>query len=209
VWVVDDEQTSRAWFVDNHRNHYALITFSSREHVVEALKAGVPCDIVVTDVFFAATTPKNPAEERTLLSIYEKIERTTIAQLPSLWPEVRKSWQLHGFTVARDVVEWAARRKETIPVILYSRKAPLLLSDDEWLTDPAAVRNTYWMTEKIDPGPMGDVNRRIAAIQRNRINALLRLKQESAPWWMKLLSGLSVEVGPFRYSLAAIGSHEP
>ena len=101
VWLVDDEQASRRWFVDNHRHHYALVTFTSHTHVVEALQADVPCDIVVTDVFFAATTPKTQEEESALLSIYDKIEQTTIAQLPPLWADLRKYWQLHGFTVAR------------------------------------------------------------------------------------------------------------
>jgi hypothetical protein len=206
VWIVDDEQASRNWFVENHRHHYALITFSSRDRVVKALQANVPCDIVVTDVFFPAKTPRSQGEEQALLSVYERIEQTTISKLPDLWDEVRKSWQLHGFTVARDVVEWAARRKEAVPVILYSRKAPLLLSDDEWLADPAAVRNTYWMTEKIDPNQTGDVVRRIADIQRNRINALLTLKQESAPQWMKVLSGFGLTVGPFQYSLSWLDS---
>jgi hypothetical protein len=202
VWIVDDEQASRKWFVENHRHHYALITFSARDRVVKALQTNIPCDIVVTDIFFPATTPRTAEEERALLSVYERIEQTTIASLPDLWDEVRKSWQLHGFTVARDVVEWSARRKVAVPVILYSRKAPLLLSDEEWLADPAAVRNTYWMTEKIDPGQTGDVVRRVADIQRNRINALLSLKQDSAAWWMKALSGFGLKVGPFQYSLS-------
>jgi hypothetical protein len=206
VWIVDDEQASRRWFVENHRHHYALITFSSRDHVVGTLHTRVPCDIVVTDVFFPAKTPSTQGEEHALLTVYEKIEQTTIAKLPDLWNEVRESWQLHGFTVARDVVEWSVRTKNKVPVILYSRKAPLLLSDDEWLSDPAAVRNTYWMTEKIDPNQTGDVVRRIADIQRNRINALLTLKQDSAPWWMKVLSGVGLTFGPFQYSMSWLNS---
>ncbi len=206
VWVVDDEQASRDWFVKNHREHFALITFSSRQHVVEGLRLNVPCDIVVTDVFFPAKTPTNQAEEKNLLSVYERIEGTTIAQLSKLWVEGRPLWQLHGFTVAQDVVDWARLRKEVIPVILYSRKAPLLLNDDEWLANPAAVRNTYWMTEKVDPTQTGEAVRSIAGIQRNRINALLSLERKSAPWWMKALSGVGVKYGPFEYSLSWLSS---
>jgi hypothetical protein len=202
VWIVDDEKANRNWFVSNHREHYALITFSARTHVVQALGTNVPCDLVVTDVFFAAKTPTTEVEERELLRVYDRIEETTISQLAGLWEEVRESWQLYGFTIARDVVEWARRRKQVIPVVLYSRKAPLLLTDQEWLSDPDAVRNTYWMTEKIDPNQTGDVVRKIADIQRNRINALLNVKQKSAPWWMKTLSGLGIKLGPFQYSLS-------
>lgn len=208
VWAIDDERSSRAWFVQHHRQHWALITFSSREHAVEALRVDVPCDIVITDVFFPAKTPNTLAEEQVLLSIYDKIEATTIAKLPNLWADVRNSWQLHGFTVAQDVVEWARRRKRVIPVILYSRKAPLLLDDNEWLADAAAVRNTHWMTEKIDPSGAVDVTRRIVGIQRNRVNALLNLTQRSAPWWMKALSGLGVKIGPFEYSLARLAGSD-
>lgn len=206
VWVVDDEQASRDWFITNHRDHYALITLSSRHHVTEALQANIPCDIVVTDVFFPAKTPTSQAEEEALLSIYDRIEQTTIAQLSQLWGETRTQWQLHGFSIARDVVESAARRKESVPVVLYSRKAPLLLSDQEWPGDPSTVRNTYWMTEKIDPNQTGDVVRHIADIQRNRITALLLLRQRTAPWWMKALSGLGIGYGPFQYSLSWLDS---
>jgi hypothetical protein len=205
VWIVDDEKTSREWFIENHRQHYALITFSARHHVVAALTNEVPCDIVVTDVFFAAKLPSTEQEEQALVRIYDEIEKTTIASLPSLFGEVRKSWQLLGFTIALDVVESARRRGESVPVVLYSRKAPLLLSDDEWLTDPAAVRNTYWMTEKIDPAQKGDVVRRVAGIQRNRINALLSLRQRAAPLWMRILSGIGIKYGPFEYSLSWLG----
>lgn len=202
VWVVDDEKASRNWFVQNHRQHYALITFSSRPHVVQALRTNVPCDIVVTDVFFPAKLPSTEDEERALLSIYEEIEATTIARLSNLWAGVRKSWQLEGFAVAQDVVEWARRHKVLIPIILYSRKAPLLLDDNEWLADPEAVRHTYWMTEKIQPNQTGDLARKIAGIQRNRINGLLTLKRVTAPLWMKVVSGLGVKLGPFQYSLS-------
>ena len=199
VWIVDDEQANRDWFVENHRLHFALIIFSSRAHLVMAFQKGVPCDVVVTDVFFPASPPKTSEEEQKLLSIYENIERKTIAELPGLWPEVRSSWQLQGFEIAADVVGWADRRKEIIPVVLYSRKAPLLLTDAEWLKDPKTVRNTYWITEKIDPGQKGDVNRQIASIQRTRINALLSIKQKYAPWWMKVLSLFRVKLGPFEF----------
>ncbi len=208
VWIVDDEQASRRWFVENHREHFSLITFSSRGHVVEALKKEVPCDIVVTDVFFPARTPTDQKEEQALLDIYDKIKATTIAQLPNLWSEVRPFWKLLGFDIAKDVAEWAARHERTIPVVLYSRKAPLLLSDQEWLDNPRTVKNTYWMTEKIDPAQQGDVVRKIASIQRNRIGALLSATQASASWWMKVLSGLGIKWGPFEYSLKSLGLGE-
>lgn len=54
VWFVDDECANRDWFVESHRLHFALLTFSSRKHVVAALQAGTLCDAVVTDIFFPA-----------------------------------------------------------------------------------------------------------------------------------------------------------
>lgn len=202
VWIVDDERDSRGWFVANHHQHYALVTFSSREHVVAALQAGLPCDLVVTDIFFPAKLPSTADEETTLLRIYDEIENTTIAGLDKLWAKVRPSWQLLGFAVARDVAAAAIRRKEKIPIVLYSRKAPLLLGDEEWLSDPDAVRATHWMTEKIDPTKTGDVVRKVADIQRNRINALLLLKRNASPLWMRALAGVGLKIGPFQYSLA-------
>lgn len=203
VWFVDDEKANRQWFVKMHRQHFAVVTFSSRDFVSQALNLGVPCDIVVTDVFFAANTPASEKDEQELLRIYDDIEKTTIANLPALWPAVRKDWVLSGFDIARDVAAAAERRKETIPVVLFSRKAPLLLTDDEWLSAPHdAVKNTFWMTEKVDPMTEGQVANRIAGIQRDRLTAYLELKQKAAPWWMKVLAGFSIKMGPFVYSLA-------
>jgi len=85
-------------------------------------------------------------------------------------------------------------------------ETPRADSDNEWLAEPAAVRNTYWMIEKIDPDKTGDVVRSIADIHRNRINALLSMRQTLAPWWMKVLSGFGVKCGPFHYSLSWLNS---
>lgn len=204
VWLVDDEQLNRTWFVDQHSLHFAVITFSGRKHVLDALQARIPCDILVTDVFFPAETPTDEQRAKKLLDIYTSIEHTTIAQLDELWPSVRTSWKLDGFDIATDVAEWAKRNNEKIPVVLYSRKAPLLLTDEEWLVNAEAVQNTYWMTEKLDPSKGPESSRRIAGIQRNRIGAYLSLKQKSAPWWMQILSGVGIGYGPFSYSLGAI-----
>lgn len=202
VWFVDDERANRTWFVENHRSHFALLTLSSRRFVVAALDAATPCDAVVTDIFFPATPPSDDGRADWLLSIYDEIQASTVAQLPEVWDRWKSEWSLAGFDIARDLANYAARRNERVPVLLYSRKAPLLLSSHDWLVDPSsAVENTHWMLEKLNPSVKGEVASLAARIQRDRIIAALRYRQEAVVWWKKQLARLSVGYGPVRYSL--------
>lgn len=200
VWFVDDERANREWFVENHRQHFALLTFSSRRHFTEALHLGTVCDAVVTDIFFPANPPCDDAQAARLLTIYSEIRASTVSNLPSVWDRWRSEWSLDGFTMARDVAEHAGRRGERIPVLLYSRKAVWLLGSDDWLIAPSsAVENSHWMLEKLDPREPADTARRAASIQRDRINAALKYRQESAAWWKRQLGRWGVGWGPVRY----------
>ena len=105
--------------------------------------------------------------------------------------------------IARDVADYAAKRREHIPALLFSRKAAVLLHrGEDWLADPSsAVENTHWMLEKLDPAQFGEGSRRAASIQRDRIVAALKYRQASGSWWSKVLGRLSLSWGPVRYSL--------
>ncbi len=196
IWFVDDEAMNRTWFVKNHREHFGVLTFSSRAHFVNALRSKTPCDAVVTDIFFPANQPTTEEQARELLSIYERIDSCTVANLPKLWVEVRKLWRLDGFDVARDVTDYAKHRKEQIPVLLFSRKATLLLNREDWLRDPpAAVENTFWLLEKIAPTVEGEAARDVAALQRERIMAALRYRHKATPWWKKAAAWVMKAVG--------------
>jgi hypothetical protein len=202
VWFVDDEFANRAWFIQNHRAHFALLTLSSRKRVTAALNASMICDAVVTDIFFPAKPPKDDAQANHLLSIYSEMQASTVSDLPSIWNRWKGEWSLEGFDIARDIADYAALHNERIPVLLFSRKAPLLLTSHDWLIDPsAAVENTHWMLEKLNPSEIGESGNLAARIQRDRINAVLRYRQEAVPWWRKQLAHLSVGYGPVRYSL--------
>lgn len=206
VWFVDDERANREWFVERHRPHFALITFSSRQHARVALHAKTPCDAVVTDLFFPANLPRNDSQANELLAVYGEIQRSTVSGLADLWSNRKSAWSLSGFDIARDVADYAARRKELIPVIFFSRKAPLLLGSDDWLAFPSStVENTHWMLEKLDPAETGEAASRAARIQRDRISALLRYRREATPWWKRLLGHLSIGWVFFSYSLRESG----
>lgn len=202
VWFVDDEKANRKWFVENHRSHFALLTFSGREHVVRALHTGTLCDAVVTDLFFPATPPRDAAHADHLLTIYSEIERSTVSGLTQVWDRWKSEWALDGLDIARDVAEHAMRFHERIPVLLYSRKAPLLLRCSDWLDSPSlAVENTHWMLEKLDPSQSGEIASRATRIQHDRINAVLRYRRVAAPWWKRQLGRISIGYGPYRYSI--------
>lgn len=206
VWFVDDERANREWFVERHRPHFALITFSSRRHTSAALQAKTPCDAVVTDLFFPANFPRNDNQANELLALYGEIKRSTVSGLANLWSSRKNAWSLGGFDIARDVADYAVNRKELIPVILFSRKAPLLLGSADWLFSPSStVENTHWMLEKLDPSETGEAASRAARIQRDRISAVLRYRREATPWWKRQLGHLSVGWGPFRFSLPPAG----
>lgn len=84
VWFVDDEKANREWFVEKHQSHFALLTFSGREHVDRALHTRTLCDAVVTDLFFPAMPPQDDAQADRLLTIYSEIERSTVSSLTHL-----------------------------------------------------------------------------------------------------------------------------
>lgn len=204
VWFVDDERANREWFVEHHRLHFALLTFSCRRYVATALQAGTPCDAVVTDIFFPAKPPVDDRQADQLLAIYSEMGAAKVSDLPSLWNRHKAAWSLDGFDIARDVAEHAARRKERIPVLLFSRKAQLLLGSSEWFAHPSsAVENTHWMLEKLDPSDKGADASRAAGIQRDRINAVLRYREKSAPWLKRLLRHVSFGYWGISFSLSS------
>ncbi|MCK4340361.1 MAG: hypothetical protein KAY37_01390 [Phycisphaerae bacterium] len=185
VWFVDDERANREWFRDYHREHFGVVTFSSRQHFRRSLNRGFPCDAIVTDVFFPAEPVRTDEHAQQLLSIYEKMKSRCVDELPSLWSEERYLWKLDGFTVARDAVQ----REPPIPVFLFSRKATLLLSVDDYMGEPPAVANSYWLLEKVNPTADAATARRAADIQRDRIISVVGVRKSR---WRSLLRSLSV-----------------
>lgn len=175
VWFADDERANREWFATHHRRRFTLITFSSRRYVRAALRRRVPCDAVVTDIFFPASPPRSDSQANKLLRIYREIAQSRVRELPSVWRRWRRLWSLDGFAVARDVARHARRTRRSTPVFLFSRKAATLLGWREWLGEPvAAIHGSYWILEKIDPNESTTASRRAARIQYNRIVGLLR-----------------------------------
>lgn len=169
VWFVDDERASREWFRDYHGLHFGVVTFSGRKYFLTALNRGFVCDAIVTDIFFPAKTVDSDKYAEQLLSIYKKIENKRVGDLKLLWKAERKLWALDGFSVARDAIQ----RERPIPVFLFSRKAALLLNIKDYLGEPPAVANSYWILEKIEPSADVETSKIAARIQRDRIFAVL------------------------------------
>lgn len=202
VWFVDDESWNRKWFAEKHAGHFAILTFSSLAYCKKALDNGTPCDVVVTDIFFPSKPVDSDNVADSLMGIYQRIEESKVSELPALWARERGSWHLDGFEIARVIARAATERKERIPVLLFSRKATLLLGTDDWLGEPpAAVENTFWLLEKVNPSIVGEAARKAASIQRERIISALRYRRAAAPWWLRLLGRLSLGWGPVSFSL--------
>lgn len=97
------------------------------------------------------------------------MKNTRVGDLQSLWQKERSQWALDGFDVVRD----ATQRRSPIPVFLFSRKAALLLNIKDYLGEPPAVANSYWILEKIEPSADVETSKIAARIQRDRIFAVL------------------------------------
>ena len=147
VWFIDDERGNREWFRDFHSSDFAVVTFSERAHFRYAIDKQIPCDAVVTDIFFPAKRVSTDAEAKRVLSIYATIQQTRVSDLGALWTREREHWSLDGFRIADDVV----RKRPRVPVFLFSRKATLLLQMREFIGATPAVQNSYWLIEKPDP----------------------------------------------------------
>jgi len=193
VWFIDDERRNREWFRDHHRDHFTVITFSSRSFFEAALRAGFACSAVVTDIFFPSIAVTDDQQANKLLAIYEEINSTLVRDLKNLWQQRRKDWKLDGFTIARDVLE----RRPPIPLFIFSRKATLLLSTTEFLGEPPAVRNSYWLIEKVDPTCDEETARHAADVQRDRVLSVIAFR---SPWWQRLLSALAFRAGPIVFT---------
>jgi hypothetical protein len=124
IWFVDDERANREWFRTNHRSSFATVTFSRRGYFRAALGRGLPCDAIVTDIFFPSRAVRTDRRANSLLAIYDQIAQTPVGKLPALWKKQQEKWTLDGFSIAGD----GARHNPQIPVFLFSRKALLLLS---------------------------------------------------------------------------------
>jgi len=118
------------------------------------------------------------------------MEETPTSGLPKLWIEERDSdrWSLDGFSVAHD----AAYHKPPVPVFLFSRKATLLLSVDDFIGEFPTVANSYWLLEKINPTSVTAIARKAAEMQRQRILAVLALRD---PAWKKLVTSIAIKMG--------------
>ena len=188
IWYVDDERGNREWFRDYHREDFAIVTFSSRHYFSRALAKSIPCDAIVTDIFFPAKPVKDDKQAGELLSIYDEMEECQVSKLPDIWSRQKESWSLDGFSIARDAVY----HQPPIPVFLFSRKAAFLLSIDDYLTHPPSIGNSYWLPEKVNPTLSTQSSRKAAQIQRDRIVAILGVRRSR---WRKLLDSLSVGSG--------------
>lgn len=174
VWIVDDEQAHREWFRRSHGDHFAVITFSSRQHVLSALRRRIPCDAVVSDIFFPKNKVQDDDQANELLAIYPAMEKANKKQMRELWDRVQKQdiWLLDGFNIAADTTR---HRKGDAPVFLYSRKAALLL-DAEELAGYGTEPNVYWQPFK--PRPSSDVAGGVVIGQRENIEKVIRERKQ-------------------------------
>ena len=207
VWFVDDELQNRKWFAERHSPHFTIVTFSNIKSVLKAIDMGTPCDIVVTDIFFPSSPIVSDQQASIQQSIYSQIDEAKVSELAGIWNRERRKWHLDGFEIARIVAKEAEKRKERIPVLLFSRKSTLLLGIDDWLGEPpAAVGNTFWLMEKIDPSIEGEKARKAASIQRDRILSALQYRNAVTPLWRKILGHLSIGCGPISFALKSDNS---
>lgn len=169
VWFVDDERANREWFRDHHREDFASVTFSSHANFRRALDRGLPGDAFVTDIFFPATPVSSEARAAELLAVYDAIENCEVRNLRKLWADWQHHWSLDGFQVARD----GAAQQPAVPVFLFSRKAPFLLGVEDYVSEPRAVANSYWLTEKVAPDSPAEIAQIAARVQATRILAVL------------------------------------
>ncbi|NOR66213.1 MAG: hypothetical protein GQ528_02525 [Woeseiaceae bacterium] len=169
VWFVDDERANREWFRDHHRENFATVTFSSHANFRRALARGLPGNAFVTDIFFPATPVASEAQAAELLAVYDAISICEVQNLRKLWAEQQHHWSLDGFRVARD----GAAQQPPVPVFLFSRKAPFLLGVEDYISEPRAVANSYWLTEKVAPDSPVEISQTAARVQATRILSVL------------------------------------
>ena len=188
LWLADDERRNREWFRRHHSDVFAVLTLSSRRNLGACLSRSLPCDAIVTDLFFPADTDVSAISAERRLSIYPKIESSRVEQLRELWLEEKHLWALDGFGIASD----AGRHNPPIPVFLYSRKAALLLNIDDLPEEVATVENSYWLPEKVSPSSSPPQSRRAALIQQTRIVSILATRRAE---FRPLLRSMNIKAG--------------
>jgi len=165
---------------------------------------GLPCDAVVTDIFFPREPVADDGAGNQLLEIYSDIEATPTGKLHNVWARHAAKWRLDGFDILRDVRQAAQKSRRSIPVLLYSRKALLLLAVEELNGKPSIpIGHSYWLVEKPDPATVSDSGKPMRA-QRDRIVSALCARQAAAPLWAKALSLVSIRAGWLTFSLGSL-----
>jgi CheY-like chemotaxis protein len=122
IWHVDDEQVRHDEVERRHGEHYNLRHFYSPDEVLEALEEGEQPDLLLSDLFFPIVGREGevPAQQ-------EETER--IWQILGEFAEsYRAVYQPAGLELAAKL----RRREKSFPNLIYSSKAPLLLSEAEF-----------------------------------------------------------------------------
>jgi len=122
IWHLDDEEARHEELKQRHGERYSLRHFSTPEEVLAALEAGEQPDLLLSDLFFpiegkeSELTAQRLAAEQTWKLLGEFAEKYRTVYHPA------------GFELAKKL----RRREKRIPNLIYSSKAPLLLSEAEF-----------------------------------------------------------------------------
>jgi CheY-like chemotaxis protein len=126
VWLVDDLPQNRASFEANHRNDFAVETFSKTSDVLTRIHNGKYPDALLCDVFFYDSVEEAEHVEKSIADLAENLKRTAIKL------GVHDHTHAIGIALMRQIYQHFKNRHPPFPMYAYTSKGPFLLEQAEW-----------------------------------------------------------------------------
>ena len=126
VWFVDDLPRNRATFEANHRNDFAIETFSKTSDVLTRIHGGDHPDALLCDIFFYDTAEEGERAEKAIADLAANLKKTAT--------EIGVHDQMHaiGITLMQQIYEHFKNHPPPFPIYAYTSKGPFLLEQREW-----------------------------------------------------------------------------
>jgi hypothetical protein len=126
VWLVDDLPQNRATFEANHKNDFAVKTFSKTSEILTRIHKGEYPDALLCDIFFYDTVEEAERVEKLVADLADDLKKTAIKI------GVHDHRHAIGLTLMRQIFQHFKNKPPPFPMYAYTSKGPFLLEQAEW-----------------------------------------------------------------------------
>ena len=126
VWLVDDLPSNLEKFRRNHKDDFAIETFSKTKDVLDRIHNEEYPDALLCDIFFYSTVTEAEHVEKKVAELADDLKKT------ALKIGVHDHTHAAGITLMREIYEHFKKRRPPFQMYAYTSKGPFLLEQKEW-----------------------------------------------------------------------------